>query len=199
MEEALERERKLRANEKRLEAANLHLSTALHDSQLARRDPQEYQNYLQLEREWNLNQEVHTMRKYASFFQMTPTPLGPILLNRENLNKAIVELRFELEAIMVGHKMSTPLIVPPQVSNSDLGKLVHSAMATDVHSMSGDFWLTKWRLEPHAVVSALTISALRDWVFMSDFPNFEPDDLKILEATREAAMTLGKYSHLIIC
>jgi hypothetical protein len=58
--------------------------------------------------------------------------------------------------------------------------------------------LTKWRLEPHAVVSALTISALRDWVFISDFPNFEPDDPTILEATREAMMTLGKFSRLNI-
>jgi hypothetical protein len=195
LEEGLERERKLRANEKRLEAANQHLFTTLQESQLARRDPQEYHNYLHLEREWKLNQEVHTMRKWADFIQMTSTPLGPVTLNREIFHKAIVELQSELESIMIGHKMSTPLIVPPQVSNSDLSKLIHSAMATDVHDMSGDFWLTKWRLEPHAVISALTMSALRDWVFMSDFPNFEPDDPKILEATREAMMALGKYSH----
>jgi hypothetical protein len=86
-----------------------------------------------------------------------------------------------------------PLYIPALELHDDLRLLVVRGLGTrpqgNVRAEEANIGFSK--LSPQAIVRAVTTSALREWVFEDDFPNFDSKS-KLLTNYREAIAKLGK-------
>lgn len=100
----------------------------------------------------------------------------------------------EMESILMGHDMSKPLVVPNITPGSDLASLVNSFCSDGMGAGHGAGWLKRCasKFGPRTPVKALLVTALRDWIFATSFPNFAPSDLRLLRAYRDAVMIHGQ-------
>ena len=200
MKDFYAREQKLRRNEKQLQADNEHLSRALLEHQISKKDPQTIRNYTQNREIWKLNSEIHEMRKVASFAKLTPPT--PCRLDTKCIDTAMADIEFQLKPILLGNNTQGPFLIPSEIKVSVLGSLIRAVEYTcaENEAMPEDVRLGRWcsKFEKQTVVRVLALAALKEWVFETDFPNFMPLDSDLLRSTWEVVLAHGKKHYLSI-
>ncbi|TVY38208.1 Bifunctional purine biosynthetic protein [Lachnellula subtilissima] len=98
----------------------------------------------------------------------------------------------QAEDIPLYHNSGTKLSIPPLEQHATLKRLVDQMLRAndvDIDSVQAQTALAKiLLLGPRALVRSLTNSALQDWVFETEFPQFDDEESKILRSYRIALL-----------
>ncbi|TGO21603.1 hypothetical protein BPAE_0210g00080 [Botrytis paeoniae] len=118
-------------------------------------------------------------------------------LPHQDVNIAMNEIRLDLETVTQMQDFSIR-VRSKEWFGGDLDHLVNSAFASPQGSIDGRIRLKRLalRIGSSAVLSLLTITALRDWVFLTDFPRVELGSLSLIEAYRSIAFNQGGWDEL---
>ncbi|TGO50962.1 hypothetical protein BCON_0172g00190 [Botryotinia convoluta] len=123
-------------------------------------------------------------------------------LPRQDVDIAMNKIRLELETMTQKQDFSSRLSSKEWFGGDldHLDHLVNSAFASPEESIDGKLRLKRLalRIGSSAVLSLLTITALRDWVFLTDFPRVELGSLSLIEAYRSIAFSQKLKSDSII-
>ena len=187
------REEELTETIQRLEAEKSHMELARRERDRACGHPYEDTSYLKNHEIWALSQQLQKVAENSIFAQLEPEHETPF--NSDDIDKAINTIQFELQSIMCGHDFRKHLQIPRIERQSDFGSLIRSALEIgqdDRHL--GPVKAMLARFDPRHIIRIFFVAALRDWVFMSDFPNFTPveDRHNYLHAYRDIIMSVGK-------
>ncbi|KAF7955545.1 hypothetical protein EAE96_004471 [Botrytis aclada] len=183
---------KLQRTKLELEAKTSSLESAVIDVRNAGRNPLTYiidQKNMEI---WKLTDMIHRQFEVSSIKE-TQVKYLPL----QDVDAAMNEIRLELEAMTQMQDFSS--ILNSKIwFGGDLSHLVNSAFASPEESIDGRLRLKKLaaRFGAAAVLSLLTITALRDWVFLTDFPKVESGSLSLLEAYRNIAFNQGGWDEL---
>ncbi|KAJ8069520.1 hypothetical protein OCU04_003171 [Sclerotinia nivalis] len=138
---------------------------------------------------WMLTNKIHLQFEVPSVKEREAKHLPP-----QTIDTAMNEIRLELQAMTemqdFGRTQS-----PKEWFDGDLTHLVNSAFASLEGSNDGKLHLKRLgvKLGPSAVFSILALAALRDWVFLTDFPHIESGSLSLIEAYRNIAFNKGEH------
>jgi hypothetical protein len=109
------------------------------------------------------------------------------------LDEGFCDVYSQSRQTLCRHDTETMPFVPALVKHDDLRKLISRCLATSAeapeHLQEGMHRLSGFSLE--AVVRSLITSALAEWVFDTDFPNFENHSSEVLTKYRELLATQG--------
>ncbi|TGO72094.1 hypothetical protein BELL_0493g00010, partial [Botrytis elliptica] len=187
-----ERIEKLQQANLELEAKNSSLESAVIDVRNAGRNPLADMIGQKNREIWKLTDMIHRQFE-VSDIKETQVKYIP----RQDVKIAMKEIRLELETVTQMQEFSIRLISKDSFSG-DLDHLVNSAFSSTEGSIDGRIRLKRLalRIGSSAVLSLLTITALRDWVFLTDFPRVELGSLSLIEAYRSIAFNQGGWDEL---
>lgn len=174
-----------------LRRENTHLEIARDERRKAGKNPLEDVLYLKNEEIWKLCKRVKDMEKLATFTRCDGTET---LISWNEVTSAIDMLSSELELILPGHDQRKPLLIPDVVEGSELARLIRCILGNETDAVKEKQALRCWvsRYDPEVVLRSLIVAAVKDWVFMSQFPTLNPNHSPLLEAYREIVQTYGK-------
>lgn len=191
LRELHERIEKLQQANPELEAKNSSLESAVIDVSNAGRNP--LANMIgQKNREiGKLTDMIHRQFEVSSIKEAQVK-----YLPRQQVDNALHQICLELETMTQMQDFSSRLS-SKEWFGGDLDHLVNSAFASPEGSIDGRLRLKRLalRIGSFAVFSLLTITALRDWVFLTDFPRVELGSLSLIEAYRSIAFNQGEHFH----
>ncbi|ESZ94880.1 hypothetical protein SBOR_4756 [Sclerotinia borealis F-4128] len=141
---------------------------------------------------WKLTQQLRRQLKVTQLGETEAKYLPP-----QTIHTAMNEIRFVLEDIIRSNALCVPL-GPNEWFDGDLEYLVNSAFDTPRGSTEGKLQLKRLdvKLGPSAVFSILAITALRDWVFLTDFPHVDLGSMSLIESYRNIAFDKGGWEEL---
>ncbi|KAM0155040.1 hypothetical protein ACHAQE_006941 [Botrytis cinerea] len=156
----------------------------------------ETRQFEDLEEIYRLTKENREMHKFSEFADLDLP--GSLNLGHDMIDDAMDQIQFELSSISC-HHVNTPQLLPKIFSiPSDLRNLILSAFNSDIDTAIGRNeveTITK-KFGAQICIRALVMAALRDWVFMSRFPNFAPSNPRILSTYRHIISSLCGESKL---
>ncbi|TEY73423.1 hypothetical protein BOTCAL_0078g00160 [Botryotinia calthae] len=156
----------------------------------------ETRQFEDLEEIYRLTKENREVHKFSEFADLELP--GSLNLGHDTIDDAMDQIQFELSSISC-HHVNTPQLFPKIFSiPSDLRNLILSAFNSDIETAIGRNeveTITK-KFGAQICIRALVLAALRDWVFMSRFPNFAPSNPRILSTYRHIISSLGGESKL---
>jgi hypothetical protein len=165
--------------------------------EIARKDPRgDFESSL-IQRIHRLDQRVRNQEKLISFCEgRGGRQRRDWSLANRDIDQAMDAIGFELESILLGHDMETSLLTSTPISSTDLTFLVRSYLLfigapLDGLSVIESFVST---CDMSHLIRTLTVVALREWVFQTDFPNFTDQDSPFLRSVRKNIMAFGKFS-----
>jgi hypothetical protein len=180
----------------RLEAEKEHLTLARRQRDAAGKDPLEYDLARKNGEIWDLLQRNSNLQKHARFFEQIPTQKRSLEPNK--IDDYMNDIRSELESIFHGHGVAGPLLTSAIERDSDLFDLIESFLAPEGEGVVNKLCINDCisGFHPYLIIKTLTISALRRWVFETDYPSLvrEGPCWSILQAYREIAMDCGELS-----
>lgn len=181
---------KLQQTKLDLEAKVSNLEAAALDVKNAGGNPLAYEIGLKNIEIYNLTNKIHQQFGVSATKFTEAKYLSPLVVDT-----ALNELRLELEAMTQTQDFAR-ILGSKEWFDDDLEYLVNSAFATPQGSIEGKVKLRTLGgiLGPTAVVSILAITALRDWVFLKDFPRVELGSLSLIESYRNIAFNKGEHS-----
>lgn len=188
-EERDRREQRLKRAIGDLSAQIQNMEVARQDRDRADRNRHEESEYVKQLDSWRLTKEIHDMRKDMRWVETDGNSKKK--LDRDTTEKAMNNIRAELESVMCADKVS--LVMPKLERQSDLASLVRSVLDIPldaVHTPLLRRLLLKF--EPEYVIRAFVLAALRDWVFLTDFPGLTTSKDVCLEVYRDVILTLGE-------
>ncbi|KAF7862503.1 hypothetical protein EAF04_007376 [Stromatinia cepivora] len=141
---------------------------------------------------WMLTNKIHRQFEVSSVKEREAKHLPP-----QTLDTAMNEICLELEAMTEMQDFGR-MQSPKEWFDGDLIYLVNSAFASLEGSNDGKLQLERFavKLGPSAVFRILALAALRDWVFLTDFPHIESGSLSLIEAYRNIAFNKGGWVEL---
>ena len=170
---------------------------ARNSRELARNDPRGDFESLLIQRIHSLDQKVHNQERLLGFCKGRGGHQSRdwSLTNRE-VDRAIDTIGFALESILLGHDMGVSVLASRPIENNDLASLIRPYLRcvgapSDGQSVIENLALT---CDLSHLIRILTVVALREWVFNTDFPNFTNQDSPFLQRVRKNIMTFGKLS-----
>ncbi|KAF8853664.1 hypothetical protein BDZ45DRAFT_748297 [Acephala macrosclerotiorum] len=197
-EAAHTRESRLKAMEANIRAENSLLEVAQQEREQAGKDPLESTLFKKNHDIWDLTQRLMKMQKLHSFAGRDA--LHKVSIEHGVVDEALDRIADDLEFMLNGHDLTQPLMVPKIEENGDLGCLVRSIFGQGNLESSAD---RTTRLKQSAakfgagpVLRAFCVSAIGEWVFNSNFPNFVPNNVRLLQAYREAVMAHDGWTRL---
>ncbi|TGO36696.1 hypothetical protein BHYA_0117g00200 [Botrytis hyacinthi] len=156
----------------------------------------ETRQFEDLEEIYRLTKENREMHKFSDFADLDLP--GSLNIGHDTIDDAIDQIQFELSSISC-HHINTSQLIPKIFSiPSDLRNLIYSAFNSDIQTATGrnEVEITTKKFGAQVCIRALVLAALRDWVFMSRFPNFAPSNPRILSSYRHIISSLGGESQL---
>ncbi|KAF7891284.1 uncharacterized protein EAF02_001609 [Botrytis sinoallii] len=156
----------------------------------------ETRQFEDLEEIYRLTKENREMHKFSEFADLDLP--GTLNIGHDTIDEAIDQIQFELSSISC-HHINTPQLFPKIFSiPSDLRNLIYSAFNSDIETAIGrnEVEIITKKFGAQVCIRALVLAALRDWVFMSRFPNFAPSNPRILSSYRHIISSLGGESKL---
>ncbi|KAF7924993.1 uncharacterized protein EAE98_007081 [Botrytis deweyae] len=156
----------------------------------------ETRQFEDLEEIYRLTKENREMHKFSEFADLDLP--GTLNIAHDTIDEAIDQIQFELSSISC-HHINTPQPFPKIFSiPSDLRNLLYSAFNSDIETAIGrnEVGIITKKFGAQVCIRALVLAALRDWVFMSRFPNFAPSNPRILSSYRHIISSLGGESKL---
>lgn len=153
----------------------------------------ETRQFEDLEEIYRLTKENREMHKFSDFADLDLP--GSLNIGHDTIDDAIDQIQFELSSISCHHINTSQLISKIFSIPSDLRNLVYSAFNSDIETAIGrnKVEITTKKFGAQVCIRALVLAALRDWVFMSRFPNFAPSNPRILSSYRHIISSLGEY------
>lgn len=154
----------------------------------------ETRQFEDLEEICRLAKENREMHKFATFADMNSS--GSLHLGHDTADDAMDQIQFELSSISY-HCSTTGLLFPRVFAISgDLRNLSLSAFSSDIETTIGrnDVQTILKKFDAHTCIRVLVLAALRDWVFMSRFPNLASSNPHILSSYRHIISSLGESS-----
>jgi len=196
VDEIRDRESRLKTVELELRDENQHLVIARQERERAGKDPLEYQLFQKNQEIWMLTKRVHETQRLASFTK-DERSRNPSM-NTTVIDDAIDLIGSGIEPIMQGHDTSVPLHVPRTFStldNGDFAFLIQSLLGEEPQKEDKGslFRNLASKFDPQSIVMIMAASALREWVFHTDFPSFNPGDVRLLQAYRKTVMGHGEF------
>ncbi|TGO49690.1 hypothetical protein BCON_0203g00010 [Botryotinia convoluta] len=156
----------------------------------------ETRQFEDLEEIYRLTKENREMHKFSEFADLDLP--GSLNLGHDTVDDAIDQIQFELSSISCHHIDASQL--SPKIFSipSDLRNLIISAFNSDIETAIGrnEVGIITKKFGAQICIRALVLAALRDWVFMSRFPNFAPAYSRILSSYRQIISSLGGESKL---
>jgi hypothetical protein len=197
VDEIRDRESRLKTVELELRAENQHLVIARQERERAGKDPLEYQLFQKNQEIWMLTKRVHETQRLARFTKDDQSRNTAI--NTAVIDDAMDLIGSEMESIMQGHDASVPLHLPRTFSTFDSGDfafLIRSLLGQEPQKEDKGSLLRNLtsKFDPQFVVMIMAASALREWVFHTDFPSFNPRDVRLLQAYRKTVMGHGAFA-----
>jgi len=168
--------------------------TAERDVRKAGKSPMENTIFSYTRMNSELLRRVDEMRKHMNFCQKVPeVQLGVSL--QQSMDETMSKISLEMECILSGLGRAVRLQTPIVDRKSDLGYLIRSisdnkGTPADESSVLQEA-VTTFGSEPEVIVHTLLSAALREWVFRSDFPNFDSSSSSLLRAYRKIVKTHG--------
>lgn len=156
----------------------------------------ETRQFEDLEEIYRLTKENREMQKFAAFADLNLP--GNLHLGHDTIDEAMDQIQFELSSISY-HRSSSPRLFHKLFAISgDLRSLILSAFGSDIQTAGGrdDVETIIKKFDAQICIRALVLAAVRDWVFMSRFPNFAPSNPRILSNYRHIISGLGEYSSI---
>ncbi|RAL67074.1 hypothetical protein DID88_007854 [Monilinia fructigena] len=144
----------------------------------------ETRQFEDLEEIYRLTKDNREMHKFATFADLHLP--GSLRLEYDTIDDAMDQIKFELSSISYPLN-SDPLPCPKIFAISgDLRNLILSAFGSDIEATVGRKYVETMmkKFNPQICIRVLVLAALRDWVFMSKFPNFAPSDSRLLSSYR---------------
>lgn len=192
-EAAHSRESRLKAMEADLRAENSLLKVAQQEREQAGKDPLESTLFKKNHDIWDLTQRLMKMQKLHSFAGRDA--LYKASIEHRVVDEALDRIADDLEFMLNGHDLTQPLMVPKIEENSDLGCLVRSIFGQGSLESSADrithLKQSTAKFGAGPVLRTFCVCAIREWIFNSNFPNFVPNNTRLLQAYREAVMHHG--------
>ncbi|CZR65047.1 uncharacterized protein PAC_14947 [Phialocephala subalpina] len=188
---------KRKCNEHVLKAEILSLKEARRERERAGTSDLEEELFVKIHDTWLWQKQVKDMRALKGFTDDNfpkPKPIGA-----ETVQRALHSIGTGLQAILHGYDAATVSQAPIVRSGSDLDILLHSMFeeATEI-SHVGRMLISqtlKWGL--HAVIRGLATTAIKEWVFASDFPNFAGKGTpRILQEYQTIISSFGGWTRL---
>ncbi|KAI9650553.1 hypothetical protein NHQ30_000570 [Ciborinia camelliae] len=168
-----------------LKAQITHLNEARKARQEDVNDTLEARLFEDLEAIYQLRKENREMRKFATFANLNLP--GSSHLGHDTIDDAMDQIQFELLSISY-RRQNNPRLFPQVFEISgDLRFLIFSAFGSDIETHVGrnEVETIMRKFDAHICIRILILAALRDWVFMSRFPNLAPSDTRILSNYRQ--------------
>lgn len=164
-------------------------------------DPWEYEFYLKNKAIYELEKKITSMQTQMRFITDGSNLSSGISIDAAPMITSTMEfLQAELDSILHGHDTLRPLHLPETIQSNDLSTLIRSVHPSE--GVKSEHWLLRrWVLQsdPDMVIKVLVLAALREWVFMSPFPNFVGDNTLLLDAYRRALMSQGMIDMVSSC
>ncbi|KAJ8062987.1 hypothetical protein OCU04_008232 [Sclerotinia nivalis] len=152
----------------------------------------ETRQFEDLEEIYRLTKENREIHKFATFADLNSP--GSLHLGQNTVDDAMDQIQFELSSISY-HRNTTGRLFPRIFAISgDLRNLTLSAFSSDIETATGrnDVETIMKKFGAQTCIRVLVLAALRDWVFMSRFPNFTPSNPRILSSYRHIISSLGE-------
>ena len=165
--------------------------------ELARNDPRGDFESLLIQRIHRLDQKVHNQERLLGFCKdRGGRQSRDWSLTNQEVDQAIDNIGFALESILLGHDMGVSVLASKPVANSDLASLIRPYLQCVGAPSDGQSVIENFTSNCDLVhlIRVLTLVALREWVFNTDFPNFTNQDSPFLQRVRKNIMTFGKLS-----
>ncbi|QSZ36287.1 hypothetical protein DSL72_007413 [Monilinia vaccinii-corymbosi] len=152
-----------------------------------------------LEETYRLTIANREMQKFATFANLNLP--GNLHLGHDEVNDAMDQIQFELRQLssISYHRNSDPLSFPKIFAISgDLRNLILSAFDRDIETAIGREYVKTImkKFDSQVYIRALVLAALKDWVFMSSFPNFEPAGPHLLSSYRNIVSSIDGKDRL---
>lgn len=165
------------------------------ERRLAGKNPGEEESYQKSHEIWSLTNKLQKMRELLNF--TVEDPQQGSIREKIRIEQVMDLLGSELESILHGHDITLPLKCPIVVPGSQLHSLVQGAFGQDTAIGQEKPLLRSAiaKFQPTVVIRCLVVAALREWVFMSNFPNF--GTTLLLQAYRDSIMVQGNRLYLI--
>lgn len=173
-----------------LRAEIQHLVIARQARELAGKDPLEYELFQLNQTVWSLNRRVHEMQKLAGFAKIgrdgeTRAEGVERRVVDEAMDKIVEDLQLlgcDRHALMLRIEES-----------GDLGALLGTLFEAipEAKDRVGKLRNTFAKFGAGLLVRTFVLAALRDWVLATAFPDFSPQNVKLLEAYRDIILTHG--------
>ncbi|PQE30963.1 hypothetical protein CJF32_00007971 [Rutstroemia sp. NJR-2017a WRK4] len=192
--EAFDRkEKELQTTIEDLRNQNQHLNTARLAREEGRNEPIEERTFQNCEEIYRLMKENRELRRLAELTEHESS--SHHLLKVEFVNDAMDQIQFELSSIAYHRPADQLSLLRHSVVSEDLSLLVQSVVGLNIREP-----LDKQRLETvmskygtHVCLRSFVLAALRDWVFMSNFPSFAPLDSRLLSTYRDILRTTALH------
>ena len=139
-----------------------------------------------------LMKEINNIRKTASFTKASRTYGGRP--KATYIEEEMTQIKHEVRNILYAHDDKEPLNVPKIDRFNSLRLLICKSFGLDLQGSINIEKLTLClsELSSQAVVRSLTWSAIREWVFETDFPNCFQGASPLLSKYRENILVLGR-------
>lgn len=138
-----------------------------------------------------LKHELSNRRMLGTFTKLSSVPsLRPQVTN---INQGMNQIEHEMKQILFAFDDKVPLNVPSFDENGTLKILVYRGLGLnpDKPIQLEPLTLCLSKLTPQPMIRALTASALREWVFETDFPGFDRKPSTLFVKYREHIETQG--------
>ncbi|CAD6447517.1 b2e0e720-fc8d-4f89-b3be-3d9cfdcdfa29 [Sclerotinia trifoliorum] len=150
----------------------------------------ETRQFEDLEEIYRLTKENREMHKFATFADLNSS--GSLHLGHDIVDDAMDQIQFELSSISYRRSTTGRLVPIIFAISGDLRSLTLSAFSSDIETATGrdDVETILKKFGAQTCIRVLVLAAVRDWVFMSRFPNFTPSNPRILSSYRHMISTL---------
>ncbi|KAB8293933.1 hypothetical protein EYC80_009406 [Monilinia laxa] len=174
-----------------LKAQVKHLNEARKFRQECQKSQQEDANvsletrqFEDLEEIYRLTKDNREMHRFATLADLDLP--GSLHLGHDAVDDAMDQIKFELSSISYRRNSDLPLFPKIFAISGDLRNLILSAFGSDIETAVGRKGVHTMmkKFNPQICIRVLVLAALRDWVFMSKFPNFATSDSRLLSSYR---------------
>ncbi|TAQ88599.1 hypothetical protein B7494_g3061 [Chlorociboria aeruginascens] len=192
-----EQEIKSIQKQEELQAENKHLMIAKHQRELNGRESLETNLFEKNQEIWRLTTELYLHRRAKSIANADEC----ISIQTKTVDDAMDRIRLDLESIISGQNLGEhlhPVKLTLLTSVESLESLALCALGIDINNRKGrgELRTCSSKFESRIIIRAFILAAVRNWVFMTDFPSFAINKPSLLRGYRKVVMETGGWTRL---
>ncbi|PQE05224.1 hypothetical protein CJF30_00010179 [Rutstroemia sp. NJR-2017a BBW] len=195
--EAFDRkEKELQATIDDLRSQKQHLNAARLAREEGRNEPIEERTFQYCEEIYRLMKENKEVRRLTDLTELNSSNYRHLAV--DDVDEAMDQIQFELSSIAYHRPADQPFLLRHGTVSEDLSTLVQSVVGLNIREPLDNqrLEIVMSRYGTHVCLRSFVLAALRDWVFMSNFPSFAPLDSRLLSTYRDILRTTDKPDRL---